>query len=177
MNVNGRQATELTMQWYLVHTKPRQEECAKHNLEQQGYQCYLPTLPSEKLNDGTLVLTNDPLFPRYLFIRLGRCDSAKSWIPIRSTRGVSSLVRFGTEPAKVDEGLIEQLRAQEAAVQGKPARMFSPGERVRFREGAFADVEGIYQMADGDRRVMVLIELLSKPVVIRVAPGGLRKAG
>jgi transcriptional antiterminator RfaH len=31
-------------------------------------------------------------------------------------------------------------------------------------------------MADGERRVMVLIEILSKPVAVRVAPVSLRKA-
>jgi transcriptional antiterminator RfaH len=165
------------MHWYLVHTKPRQERCALQNLEQQGYPCYLPTLPAEKLRQGTLTMVDEPLFPRYLFICLGQDASAKSWVPIRSTKGVSRLVRFGTEPAKVDDRLIKRLRAQEVAVQGEPERLFKPGERVRLTEAPFAGIEGIYQMADGERRVMVLIELLSKPVAIPVAPASLRKAG
>jgi transcriptional antiterminator RfaH len=52
-----------------------------------------------------------------------------------------------------------------------------PGERVRLTEAPFAGIEGIYQMADGERRVMVLIELLSKQVRVRVAPANLRKVG
>lgn len=31
-------------------------------------------------------------------------------------------------------------------------------------EGAFAGLKAMYQMADGEGRVMVLIELISKPV-------------
>ena len=60
------------MHWYLVHTKPRQEKCALENLQRQGFQCYLPTLLSEKLRQGVLTVVDEPLFPRYLFIRLGR---------------------------------------------------------------------------------------------------------
>ncbi len=75
------------MHWYLVHTKPRQEKCALENLQRQGFQCYLPTLPAEKLRQGVLTVADEPLFPRYLFIRLGQGDSAKSWAPIRSTKG------------------------------------------------------------------------------------------
>jgi transcriptional antiterminator RfaH len=142
------------MHWYLVHTKPRQEKCALDNLHRQGYQCYLPTIPSERLRQGLLTVADEPLFPRYLFIRLGQGDSAKSWAPIRSTKGVSRLVSFGTEPA----------------------RLFKTGERVRLTEVPFAGIEGIYQMADGERRVMVLIEILSKPVAVCVAPASLRKA-
>jgi transcriptional antiterminator RfaH len=165
------------MHWHLVHTKPRQEKFALENLQRQGYQCYLPTLPSEKLHQGILMVTDEPLFPRYLFIRLGQGDSAKSWAPIRSTKGVSRLVSFGVEPARVDDGLIELLRAHEASVQTEPERLFKPGERVRLTEAPFAGIEGIYQMADGERRVMVLIELLSKQVRVHVAPAGLRKVG
>ncbi len=165
------------MHWYLVHTKPRQENCALDNLQRQGYPCYLPTLPAEKLRQGTLTVASEPLFPRYLFIQLGQGASAQSWAPIRSTKGVSQLVRFGAEPAKVADGLIEALRAREAAVQAVPQRLFRPGERVRLTEAPFAGIEGIYQMADGERRVMVLIELLSKPVRVHVPPTSLRKAG
>lgn len=163
------------MHWYLVHTKPRQERCALDNLRWQGYQCYLPTIPSEKLRQGLLMVVDEPLFPRYLFIRLGRGDSAKSWTPIRSTKGVSRLVSFGIEPARVGDGLIELLRMREASVQIEPERLFKPGERVRLTEAPFAGIEGIYQMADGERRVMALIEILSKPVTVRVAPASLRR--
>jgi transcriptional antiterminator RfaH len=117
------------------------------------------------------------LFPRYLFIRLGLGDSAKSWAPIRSTKGVSRLVSFGNEPARVADGLIELLRAQEATVQTIPEKLFKPGERVRLTAAPFAGIEGIYQMTNGERRVMVLIEILSRPVSVHVAPASLRKAG
>lgn len=163
------------MQWSLVHTKPKQEKCALQNLEQQGYVCYLPTLPTEKLRQGILAISDEPLFPRYLFIRLGQVDSIKSWGPIRSTKGVSRLVSFGSEPAKVDDRLIDFLKFQERAVQDQLQCLFTPGERVRLIDGPFAGIEGIYQMTDGERRVMVLIELLSKPVPLSVSPASLRK--
>lgn len=95
------------MHWCLVHTKPRQEKCALDNLQRQGYLCYLPTMPWEKLRQGLLTVAYEPLFPRYLFIRLGQGDSAKSWAPIRSTKGASRPVIFGIEP----------LLTQEASVQ------------------------------------------------------------
>jgi transcriptional antiterminator RfaH len=156
------------MNWYLVHTKPRQERCAFENLQRQGYECYFPTMPAEKLRLGRLGLINQALFPRYLFIRLGQGPSAQSWAPIRSTKGVSRLVTFGKTPAKVDDDLIELLRNQEKLVHTEPDRIFKSCERVRITTTAFADVEGIYQMIDADQRIVVLIELMSKPVKIRL---------
>lgn len=165
------------MHWYLVHTKPKQEKSALENLERQGYQCYLPTLPTEKLRQGAIAVCEEALFPRYLFIRLGQGDSAKSWSPIRSTKGVSRLVSFGIEPARVHEGLVEFLLAREAVTQAEPERLFKPGERVRLVEGPFTGIEAIYHVADGDRRVMVLIEILSKSVPVLLSPSSLRKVG
>jgi len=164
------------MRWYLVHTKPRQERTALQNLGRQGYECYLPLFRVERLRKGALAVMEEPLFPRYLFIRLGMGDSSKSWGPIRSTKGVSRLVSFGVEPAKLDDELIELLQAKEVLVQFEPERLFKCGERVCLTEAPFAGIEGVYQMADGERRAMVLIDILSKPVAVLASLAGLRKA-
>ena len=44
-------------------------------------------------------------------------------------------------------------------------------------DGAFVGLEAIYQMADGDQRVIVLIELMNQLVAMRVAPASLQRAG
>lgn len=163
------------MHWYLVHTKPRQEKCALEHLERQHYTCYLPMLTVEKLRKGQVTLVQEPLFPRYLFIQLGTDVSAPSWTPIRSTKGVSRLVRFGTEPAKVPDALVSALQNQVHDLHETPKALFEPGARVQVTRGPFAGIEGLYQMTDGERRVMVLIELMSKPVLLPLAPSALRK--
>ena len=163
------------MSWYLIYTKPRQERRALINLEQQGYECYLPLLPVEKLRRHVLSVVEEPLFGRYLFIRLDVNQSGKSWIPIRSTKGVSHLVTFGAEPAKVDEQLIQLLREQNDVFCNQPQQLFKSGERLHITEGPFAGIEAVYQMSDGEGRAMVLIELLSKFVQLKVSPASLRK--
>lgn len=165
------------MYWYLVHTKPRQEVCALQNLNQQGHDCYLPLLSSEKLLRGQISKTYEPLFPRYLFIRLNTGHSAKSWTPIRSTRGVSRLVSFGNQPAKVADELVELIRAREASGDIEEKRLFKPGESIRVVDGPFGGVEGIFQSLDGTQRVMILIELMSKPVKMAVAPSSIQRIG
>jgi transcriptional antiterminator RfaH len=165
------------MHSYLVHTKPRQEACALQNLAQQGFDCYLPLMSSEKLVKGIVSKTTEPLFPRYLFIRLDTSNSAKSWSPIRFTRGVSKLVSFGNQPARVADELVELIRARESSVDIEEKRLFKPGETIRVVDGPFAGVEGIFQSMDGTQRVMILIELMSKPVRRAVAPTSIRRAG
>jgi transcriptional antiterminator RfaH len=163
------------MSWFLVHCKPRQEKVALQNLERQGYQCYLPTLCTEKLRRGALSVVEEPLFPRYLFLRLGEQGTARGLAPVRSTKGVSRLVGFGVAPVRVEDALVAFLQKREAAARQAPERLFVPGDRVRLTDGAFAGIEGIYQMTDGEQRAVVLIEFLSKPVSLRVPPSDLRK--
>ena len=161
--------------WYLIHTKIRQEQCALQNLERQGFECFLPELQAEKLRRGTLAVVPEPLFPRYLFIRLGTGLEAQSWAPIRSTTGVSRLVAFGTAPAKVGDELVDAIRSQHSGQDGL-RRQFELGQAVVITQGPFEGLEAVYQMSDGESRVMVLLNILSKGVKLALAPASIRKA-
>jgi transcriptional antiterminator RfaH len=160
--------------WYLVHTKIRQESVAQENLERQGFECFLPQIHVEKLRKGQLRVVREALFPRYLFIHLDTGIDAQSWGPIRSTLGVSRLVTFGQAPAKVDEDLIAHLRLKTDTTEVQ-LRHFAPGEQVVVTDGPFAGVEAIYQLADGEGRVMLLLNILSKQVKMTVSPASIRK--
>jgi len=164
------------MSWYVIHTKSRQESRALLNLERQGYVCYLPTISKKKIGRTALELETEPLFARYLFIELDSNSNAKSWTPIRSTLGVSRLLTFGNEPAKVPPNLIQALRFQEEILNEVPQSPFKNGDLVRIREGALAGIEAIYEMDDGQARAMVLIELLHRPTRIAVPITSLQKA-
>lgn len=164
-----------TTAWYLVHTKPRQEDVAFANLQRQGYECYLPQMRIERIRRRKAEVATEPMFPRYLFIRLDSSDQGKSWSPIRSTLGVSQLVHFGVRAAKVDDALVYLLRQRE---QTMPLdAMFHSGDSVVITDGPFAGIEAIYQTADADRRAFILLEILSKPVSMQIDAGRLRKTG
>jgi transcriptional antiterminator RfaH len=160
--------------WYLIHTKIRQERVALENLERQGFACFLPLIRAEKLRRGALQVVQEPLFPRYLFIRLGTGLESQSWAPIRSTVGVSRLVTFGQTPAKIENELIAQLQVKTDSAEIQ-LRHFEPGEQVVLTDGPFVGVEAIYQMADAEGRVMVLLNILSKQVKMAVPPSSIRK--
>ena len=58
------------MLWYAVHSKPKQEHRALENLQNQGFEAWLPMLALEKLRRGRLAQVVEPMFSRYLFIRM-----------------------------------------------------------------------------------------------------------
>lgn len=169
--------TPATSAWLLVRSKPRQESVALTHLARQGYESYLPLFATEKLVRRKSTVVQEPMFARYLFVRLDTTGQGQSWSPIRSTVGVSELVCFGSRPARVDDALIATLREREAEQQGTPTTLFAHGDSVRITQGAFAGLEAIYQMNDAEGRAMVLLDLLSKPVAMTLDAASLRKVG
>ena len=133
------------MHWLLAYTKPRQEALAEEHLRRQGFEVLCPQLRVQKLRRRKWTWVEEPLFPRYLFV--GATDE-QSWGPVRSTVGVTSLVRFGGQVAEVPLKLIEGLR--NAAEEPRAARpMFQQGQRVRIVAGDYATLEAVFDLAEG----------------------------
>ena len=169
-----RGAPESTPPWYLAYTKPRQEMVAQLNLRQQGFETYLPLF--KVLRRGAAGPVMEPMFPRYLLLRPGR--EGQSLGTVRSTRGVSGLVRFGVEPGTLAERVVNGIRAAEvaraqlddAALQGLRA-----GQTVVFAGGPFQGLAGLVTSVSA-QRVRVLLELLGRPTQVQVAPAELAPA-
>lgn len=155
--------------WYAVLCKPRREEVAEANLLNQGYRVYLPRLATQRRRDGKWIDTIEPLFPRYLFIAAGR--EQQGFSSVRSTLGVSNMVRFGGQPATVPEAVVEALRGRQDPATGACARrsLFQTGEAVQFRTGPFAGLEGVFEVEAGEDRVFVLLEFLGKINKVKVS--------
>lgn len=143
-------------EWYLLQSKPHQEQRALENLRNQGFECFMPLYSRERLRRGKREKIEEPLFPRYLFIRLDSIVS--NWSVLRSTYGVTNIVRFGEQPARVPDAVIEAIaKRQHANVQ-----IFQSGDLVRITDGAFAGLEGVFERDDGDERVLILMELMAR---------------
>jgi len=155
--------------WYAVSCKPRQEAIAEENLLRQGFRVYLPRIRNAHHRRGQWIDVVEPLFPRYLFIRIN--PALRSTAPLRSTRGVVGLVRFGGQPAVIPEEVIDAIVQNEAPDSGlhqdnRP--LFGTGEPVKLTEGPLTGMEGIFVEEDGEKRVIVLLELLGKTNKIKI---------
>ncbi len=156
--------------WYAVYTKPNGESIAEVNLERQGFVVYLPRLKQARRRRGRWVGVVEPLFPRYLFVRLEM--QRDNIAPIRSTKGVTGLVRFGLEPAPVPEGFVESLQAaadEDTGCQVIDCTMFKKGDEVRILNGPFAGYNAVFQSANGEERVIILLNLMGRENAVTVS--------
>lgn len=161
-------ASENPQKWYLAYTKPRQEEVARVNLEQQGFGFYLPMYKKFRRTEQGPVSVFEPMFPRYIFFRPSH--DGQSISTVRSTRGVTSLVRFGFEPAVVDDELLRRIRQLEEDRNHATLLELSnlkAGQAVRLKHAALAGVEGLIQSVSS-KRVAVLLEILGRPTTVQL---------
>jgi transcriptional antiterminator RfaH len=158
--------------WYLVATRSRHESIAKLNLERQGYRLFLPTINIKKRRGGQWTRVTEPMFPGYLFISLilGTDDPA----PIRSTAGCVGLVRFGLTYTPVPAALIASLEAV-ATPDAPILEPFQSGDAVRLMSGPFAGLAAVYDIAKGEERAQVLLEVLGSVHRINVGLDSLGK--
>ena len=154
--------------WYLIHSKPRQEQIAREQLERQGYHTYLPMAYTYRRRRSRSVRVIAPMFPRYLFINLS--DETDDWRPIRSTIGVANLVRFGIEAARVPADLIDSLKAREdeSGIQVLPVKSFAVGDKVRVKEGAFEGYEAIIHASNPRERVVLLMKVVQNYIRVEM---------
>jgi transcriptional antiterminator RfaH len=109
------------------------------------------------------------MFPRYLFIQLN--DQTDDWGPVRSTIGVSSLVRFGMQPARVPDDLVDTLKSREdqEGIQLVEPREPEHGDRVRIVEGVMAGYEAIFEARTSKERVSLLLKIANTTARVKVS--------
>jgi len=148
--------------WYVIFTKPRGEQKAVTHLEEQGYTTYSPLYRCRKRRGSCMVDLIEPLFPRYLFIRLDKKND--NWAPIRSTPGVHHVVRFGLAPARMPNKFVDSLRENEnkKGLQHISPPTLKQGDKVRILEGSMAGLEAIFKSSKGSDRAMIMLDILGK---------------
>ncbi|MFC1740309.1 transcription/translation regulatory transformer protein RfaH [Pseudomonadota bacterium] len=155
--------------WFAVYTKPRQERIALENLERQGFRCFLPMAINPYQRRTERKPRIEPLFPRYLFLKADA--DRQSLGPVRSTRGVNGLVRFGKELAIMSESVVDAIKLRSdpetGLVQLKPIPV-KKGDKVRVFDGPLAGIRGIFKERKGEKRALLLMELLGTESTVEV---------
>ena len=155
--------------WYLIRSKLAEEFLAQSNLERQGFSVYLPRVISAVTRRGRRRDEVIPLFPRYLFLQV---HDTQSLGPVRSTAGVSDVVRFGAMRAIVPDRVVEEVRSRADPETGlhrlSCSTPLQPGASVRVTAGPFDGLQGIFERRAGAERVVLLLNLLGGDTRVRV---------
>ena len=154
--------------WYVVQTRPHQEQRAEVNLARQGYRAWLPLTERSRRRAKRFETGHAPLFPQYLFVDLdiGR----EPWRAINGTFGVKRLLADGPRPQALPGEFVAALReATGADGLSKPAPPeLQPGDAVTITAGPFVECAAVVLRLAPRERVEVLLDVLGGRVPARL---------
>src|SRR3972149_3267017 len=152
--------------WYAINTNPRSEDMVQSILG-TNFEVFLPKMQVNKRRKKRRTI--EPLFPGYLFVKLDL--NASLWSKIKFTHGVRKILSFGKEPISVPNEVIEIIRSKSAKlVASKHKAPFKQGATVRFTNGPFRGLEGVFTgETAGKDRVKILLQTLYRIAPVEVS--------
>ena len=154
--------------WYLVQFKPNSYRLAKRNLQQQGFEIFLPMQQITRRKVCRFVNDQKPLFPGYMFVSVN--SELAPWRTINSTIGVSKLVSFTDEPKPLPLQLVSglMLRFGESGALLSPKNL-NEGDSVQMLTGPFANFIAAVDTIDPEQRIWVLMDFMGQKTRMQVS--------
>lgn len=153
---HGQCGSSALNPWYLLKTKPCQEDRAKYFISLMGIKVLLPLYTSNS--------KPRPLFPGYMFATF----SLDLFSKVNNAFGMRKIVRFGGEPATVPATIVEELYDKmdsAGCVELLPqfsAERFKSGDLVAVCRGPFRGWYGVFDHEiTGKDRVKILLDTLN----------------
>jgi len=154
--------------WAAVNVKPNQANKAEANLTQQGFDFFAPRIKVTKRQKNRFINRLDLFYPGYIFVHIDiTTDDARK---VRSTYGVSNIVRVGGRIGALPDAFIEAMRNCTQEIHNQASVDLIPGQKVEIARGPFAGLVAELISIDANHRVKCLFDLISGKVSVSLAP-------
>ena len=158
--------------WYALYTKPHKEHQVNAQLQGEGIETYLPTVPRRiKRRDRSDRVV---YFPCYLFARLDFAvtpHSSIAWLP-----GLRRIVSAGDKPVIVDDEILALIRRRLKDFEETGYDGLKKGDRVRITSGPLRDLEAAFdQPLSAANRVRILLDVMGRMTPVSVDYSQIKK--
>lgn len=151
--------------WFAAFTTPRHEKHVAELLTEREIESFLPLYKAcRQWKKSAPVELQLPLFPNYVFVRIGK----QSRGTVLSLPGVVSIVGSSRGPWPLLESEIEILRSGIRVGRIEPHPYLTVGTRVRVKAGVMAGVEGILTRVKNGLRVVMSLDAIMKSIAVEV---------
>ena len=156
----------MSKEWFILQFKPNAHYQAEKNLNQQGFETFLPLHDTTTRNASRFINANRPLFPGYMFIRFNRAES--EWHKINNTYGVSRLITFNSNLKSIPTTFINDLMKR-YDLSGKllPLKKLKKGDQVKVLKGPFSNFIATVETYETDQRIWILMDLMGRKTKIQ----------
>jgi transcriptional antiterminator RfaH len=154
--------------WYVVHSRPKCEHIAASLMAGlEGVQTYCPRIRFQKSTRRGKVWFVEALFPSYFFAYFNPSEMLRA---VKHSQSVIRVVGFGESLARVEDSVIEQIKAEMADDEVRVVEVgIEVGDIVELTEGPMRGLKGIVNAKlSGADRVRVLLEFLGRENAVEV---------
>jgi len=161
-------AMDSSRRWYALRVKPQHERTVSYTLQKKGFERYVPIYKAFRRWSDSLKELDLPIFPGYVFCRLGPLDTAE----VLATPAVYQLVGRGAAPAPIEDHELHDIqRIESAGLPVVPWPCLKEGQRVRIARGPLSGLTGLLAGSNNAWHVVVNVQLLQRGVAVAVDRG------
>ena len=160
--------------WYVIHTKPGNEDRVRINLHNQEIETFSPLLETYQYCNGRMIPKIKPLFPNYIFAKL---DLELHYYKVKWTRGVNKILGSGSEPIPISAKVIQTIQGRSGKDNlVKLEDELRDGDMVQINSGPFKSLRGVFQkMMSSKGRVRILLSLIGVDVPVQISRWQIKK--
>jgi transcriptional antiterminator RfaH len=157
----------MSKEWFILQFKSNSHKQAAKNLNQQGFETFLPLHDTTSRKSSRFINTSKPLFPGYMFIRFDKADT--EWHKINNTYGVSRLITFNSILKSIPTTLIDNL-IKRYDLSGKliPMKNLKKGDQVKVLSGPFANFIATVETYETEQRIWILMDLMGRKSKLQI---------
>jgi len=160
----GRQPQAATdPKWFVLHCKPRQEQCVADHLDAVGVSHYLPRIKQVRFYGKRKVKRELPLFPGYLFLN-GRREDAYS---VDRARGIVQVLDAPDQDT-IDWELQNIRFALDHDAPLIACARLKVGTRVAVRAGPFKGMQGLVEANKAADRIVLQVSMLGRAMSVEI---------
>jgi transcriptional antiterminator NusG len=151
--------------WFAIWTRSRHEQTVREQLEQKGYEAFLPTIPRWSRWKDRKKKIDWPLFPGYCFARF----DPQNRLAVLKCSGVVNIVAFNGDIAPIPEGEINGIRQLvQSDLQYDPCPLVREGSMVEVTHGPLKGVVGRLTRKGAHARLILAVDLIGQAVSVEV---------
>lgn len=158
--------TQQEKQWFVFYTAPRAEKVVMRELEQRGYNVYLPLIKTHKVWKNRQKKTiEEVLFPSYIFV----FTTQSKLHSIKQTSKIMTFIHCGGKPSIINNEAINAIKKMldlnlDICVESN----LKEGQRVRIASGPMDGYEGILVTKNSKTKFGIEIDEISQVVFVDI---------
>ena len=150
-------------QWWVVHTRSRNEKALAHDLISKDISYFLPMSWKVRRKSRRTIRSLLPLFNGYLFF----CGKENDRVELLKTNRVANLIDVNDQQKLLNE-LIQIDQALRTGAPLTPHKYIKTGQRCRVIAGPLIGLEGIVVRSKNATRLVLQIDMLGQAASVEI---------